>query len=221
MAVSKDLEWHEQSHQVKKKEKKSLTPARMCLRVLLCTLWATSMLCAPGSASPSNLLSRLHFTEGVASPGSSPYIDLTALGDGPASALLGRVKASLDAPANGADRRDNSRSIPATRRGNAFATASGAKKSHMGVSEMLQRAIDDIVVKKDHTFASVLSHHLRFLEENFVGGEEDGELVDVEELLRFSEAGNSSSVVQLPLDYHDDDDDIDYEALGNATSVVS
>lgn len=197
-----------------------MTPARMCLRVLLCSLWATSMLYAPGSASPSNLLSRLHFTEGVTSPGSSPYIDLTALGDGPASALLGRVKASLDAPANGADRRDNSRSIPATRRGNAFA-ASGAKKSHMGVSEMLQRAIDDIVVKKDHTFASVLSHHLRFLEENFVSGEEDGELVDVEELLRFSEAGNSSSVVQLPLDYHDDDDDIDYEALGDATSEFS
>nr|XP_027215538.1 proclotting enzyme-like [Penaeus vannamei] len=192
----------------------------MCLRVLLCSLWATSMLCAPGSASPSNLLSRLHFTEGVASPGSSPYIDLTALGDGPASALLGRVKASLDAPANGADRRDNSRSIPATRRGNAFA-ASGAKKSHMGVSEMLQRAIDDIVVKKDHTFASVLSHHLRFLEENFVGGEEDGELVDVEELLRFSEAGNSSSVVQLPLDYHDEDDDIDYEALGCGVKNVA
>lgn len=192
----------------------------MYLRVLLCSVWATSMLCAPGSASPSNFLSRLHFAEGITSLGSSPYIDLTALDNGLADDLLGRVRASLRATGSGADRRDNSRSLPASRGTNAFA-ASGAKKSHMGVSEMLQRAIDDIMVKKDHTLASVLSHHLRFLEENLVSGERDGELVDMEQLLRFSEAGNSSSVVQLPLDNHDDDDDIDYEALGNVDPVVS
>ncbi|XP_047470928.1 trypsin-1-like [Penaeus chinensis] len=192
----------------------------MCLRVLLCSLWAISMLYARGSASPSNFLSRIYFAEGTASPGSSPFIDLTALDAGPANDLLGRVKASHRTAGNGADRRDNSRSFPASRGSNAFA-ALGAKKSHMGVSEMLQRAIDDIVEKKDHTFASVLSHHLRFLEENLVRGEEDGELVDVGALLRLSEAGNSSSVVQLPLDDHDDDDGIDYEALGCGVKNVA
>lgn len=190
----------------------------MCKRVAMCLMWATSMLCTPASASPSNFLSRIQFSEGLVNPGSSPYIDLTALDTEQGHALFPGGKTSHKLGGVDGDRRENSRSIPAIPKSNTFATTGGgggAKKSHMDVSEMLQRALEDIVVKQDHTFASMLSHHLRFLEENLVGGE-----VDVEELLRFDEAENSSSVVQLPLDYSDDGgDDVDYEALGNVEQL--